>query len=344
MPTSTDASGKHSFFYSPKLSLWRIFRQLLPYLGSSLFIWLLLRQIGFRAVWRLLSSVDMSWLFVGFGWYLLTNILRSYRFGTLLTFGYWKPLRLLPDMILLSFLNNVLPARSGELTFPYLLQRRHNIPLGDGLTYLLIVRIFDLLAVATLFIVFALLERHQLANSVSQALSSVSFLLLPVLLMLAALPWLGSYCLLLGEKLLRLLRLDERQNGQKLLALGQRIVVAMRQVHHADTYSRVFLWSILGWLTTFAWFAAFLRAIHLPTPYPLVIVGATFATISKAIPLVTVGGFGVHEAGWSLGFLLVGMSLETAVASGFAVNMLTLVTSITLTGFTSIWLGKTRQC
>jgi uncharacterized membrane protein YbhN (UPF0104 family) len=69
-------------------------------------------------------------------------------------------------------------------------------------------------------------------------------------------------------------------------------------------------------------------------------VGATFATISKAIPLVTVGGFGVHEAGWSLGFLLVGMPLETAVASGFAVNILTLVASITLTGFTSIWLGK----
>jgi uncharacterized membrane protein YbhN (UPF0104 family) len=102
----------------------------------------------------------------------------------------------------------------------------------------------------------------------------------------------------------------------------------MSQVHHIGTYGQVFFWSILGWLTTFAWFAAFLQAIHVPVRYPLVIVGATLATLSKAIPLVTVGGLGAHEAGWALGFRLVGMPLGMAIASGFAVNVLTLFASL----------------
>ena len=88
-----------------------------------------------------------------------------------------------------------------------------------------------------------------------------------------------------------------------------------------------------GWLTTFAWFTAFLAAINIPVPLPLVIVGAAFATLSKALPLATVGGFGAHEAGWAFGFHLIGMPADLAIASGFAINILTLLASITVTLF-----------
>ncbi|MCP4421639.1 MAG: hypothetical protein GY805_33930, partial [Chloroflexi bacterium] len=185
----------------------------------------------------------------------------------------------------------------------------------------------DLLSVTTLFVVFAFLERSQLEPMAGQVMVGVSLLVLPVLFILAALPWLGSGGLRIVERVLRHFRMDERQCGQWTLAHGGRVVAAMTRAHHARTYGLVFAWSILGWLSTFAWFAAFLQAIHTPVRYPLVIVGATFATISKAIPLLTVSGFGAHEAGWTLGFSLAGMSLETAVASGFAVNILTLLAS-----------------
>ena len=136
---------------------------------------------------------DVRWLLAGFGWYLLTNILRSYRFGTLMAItGILNPLRLLPEMIALSFLNNALPARSGELSFPYLMQRRHNTSVGDSLTFLLIARIFDLLAVSVLFIVFALSEKNRLDLSARQAVTGATLLLLPALLFLVCLPWLGE--------------------------------------------------------------------------------------------------------------------------------------------------------
>jgi hypothetical protein len=303
-------------------------------LGTAVIVWLLLRQIRLADIWGLLVRVDVKWLLAGLGCYLLTNVLRSYRFGTLMGItGARQPLRLLPEMIALSFLNNVLPARSGELSFPYLMQRRHGTPVGDSLTYLLIARIFDLVAVATLFVVFTWLEKSTLTQAAGQAVTGVMLLLLPVLLALACLPWLGERGLRAGEWILDRLNLAERKASQWALNIGRRAVRSMTQVHKVGTYGRVFFWSVLGWLTTFAWFAAFLQAVHVPVRYPLVVVGATLATLSKAIPLVTVGGLGAHEAGWTLGFRLVGMPLATAIASGFAVNILTLLASIIFTGF-----------
>lgn len=319
--------------WHPRLS-WPVVKRLISTLGTALIVWLLLRQIHLTDIWQLLVQVDIKWLLAGFGWYLLTNVLRSYRFGTLMGItGVRQPLRLLPEMITLSFLNNVLPARSGELSFPYLMQRRHGTPVGNSLTYLLVARIFDLIAVSTLFVVFTWLEKSQLTQAAGQAVSGVILLVLPVLLAVACLPWLGKRGLRVAEWILGRLNLAERKGGQWALSIGWRAVSAMSQVHHVETYGRVFFWSILGWMTTFAWFAAFLQAIHVPMRYPLVIVGATFATLSKAIPFVTVGGIGAHEAGWALGFRLTGMPLETAIASGFAVNILTLLASIIFTGF-----------
>lgn len=40
------------------------------------------------------------------------------------------------------------------------------------------------------------------------------------------------------------------------------------------------------------------------------------------------GDFGTHEADWELGFRPVRLLLKTAVASGFAVNILTLLASL----------------
>lgn len=310
------------------LSFWQIGRRLLPYLGSALILWLLLRQIGFQAVWGLLVQVDGRWLLVGWGWYLLTNVCRAYRFGGLLFWpGLVKPLRLVPDMIILSFLNNVLPARMGELLFPVRLQKRHHTPIGQSLALLLLTRLFDFLAVASLFLLFTYLARGQLTAVAQQITLAVITVLAPTLLLLTVLPWLGARGLAFLDWLLRVLGMADHRLSQQLVRFGERVVTAVAQIHHLRIYGKTFGWSLLVWLCTFAWFAAFLQAFDLPTPYPLVVVGATFAVLANAIPFITVGGFGAHDAGWAFGFSLMGMEWETAVTSGFVVNLLTLLTS-----------------
>lgn len=318
-------------------------------LVSALIIWLLLRQIEPATIWQMLIGANGRWLLVGLGFYLLTIVFRAYRFAALMKIkGILAPLHLLPDMVLLSFLNNVLPARGGELSFPFIMRRRHRTPVGDTLTFLLIARIFDLLTVVTLFLVFVGVAQAQLVDifvftsslDTGRMLGAVFMLSLPVLLFLAFLPWLGKYGYQLLGVVLKRLGLADGKLGRWLLKVGKKAVEAMGRVHNRVVYARVFFWSVLGWLTTFAWFAAFMQAIGTPLRYPLVVVGASFATLSKAIPFMTVGGFGAHEAGWSFGFYLVRLPLETAIASGFAVNVLTLLASVLVGGVVLVFLER----
>jgi uncharacterized membrane protein YbhN (UPF0104 family) len=97
------------------------------------------------------------------------------------------------------------------------------------------------------------------------------------------------------------------------------------------------------WLGTFGWFWAFLAAVGIRTKAAEVIVGATFAVLSKAIPFVTVGGLGAHEVGWTVGFMLVGFEKQTAIASGFAVNILTLLASLFFGGLGLAGLALARR-
>lgn len=343
--TSTAQPSFAKHWHSHRQWLKPTSKHLISVLVSALIIWLLLRQIEPATIWRMLIGADGRWLLVGLGFYLLTIVLRAYRFAALMNIkGILAPLHLLPDMIALSFLNNVLPARGGELSFPFIMRRRHGTPVGDTLTFLLIARIFDLLTVITLFLVFAFFLQNQSAlgtGMITKPVLGAAFLfLLPVLLFLAFLPWLGKYGYQLLGVVLKRLGLADGKLGSWLLKVGKKAVEAMGRVHNRTVYSRVFFWSILGWLTTFAWFAAFMQAIGTPLRYPLVVVGASFATVSKAIPFMTIGGFGAHEAGWSFGFYLAGLPLEQAIASGFAVNILTLLASVLVGGVVLVFLKR----
>ncbi|MCP4288474.1 MAG: hypothetical protein GY792_29295, partial [Gammaproteobacteria bacterium] len=118
MRTWPRLSPNHLLHWFRGRPFWQICTRLLPYIGSALIVWLLLRFSSIEAIWQLLSQVDPKWLLAGVGWYFITNICRAYRFGVLLVLPGWRrPLHLIPDMIALSFLNNVLPARAGELLF-----------------------------------------------------------------------------------------------------------------------------------------------------------------------------------------------------------------------------------
>jgi len=315
-------------------------KRFLPYVGGLALIVLLLRQIDPPDVLHLLVGLDLRWLAIGCGWYLLTNGLRAYRFAVLLTMRGWlRPLIMLPEMFALSFLNNVLPARAGELSFPYFLYRRHHVAVGESATVLILARIFDFIAVACLYCAFALLELPNLAVAAARVVGAVAILLLLLTGFLAIAPWLTGRLLGLVRWLVQTNRLAGTRVATHIEQFGQQAFATLARLRHVRTYSLTWVWSLAIWLSTFAWFAAFLRAVGLPERYPLVVVGATFASLAKAIPFITVGGFGAHEAGWTLGFRLTGMATDTAIASGFAVNILTLLVSVVCGGLALIYMA-----
>jgi uncharacterized protein (TIRG00374 family) len=284
--------------------------------------------------------VNLGWLLVACGWYAFTNILRAYRFGVMLELeGRLAPLAILPEMFALSFLNNVLPGRTGELSFPYFMYKRHGMAVGESASSLVAARIFDYVAVAILYVAFTLLELDNLNPNAARVVSAVGILLGISILFLAGAPWFTSVAVGLADRFFGAIHQEESRIARMVEQVGEQAAITFRRMRNVRTYSLTFAWSIAIWLATFAWFASLMQAIGVGRRYPLVVVGSTFASLAKAIPFVTIGGFGAHEAGWTVGYSLTGMDTATAIASGFAVNILTLLMSVAFGALALIYLN-----
>ncbi len=321
----------------------KIAGRVLPYVAGLALVVLLIGQINPSEVTDLLRNAKPRWLAIGFGYYFLTNVMRAFRFGVLLNIpSPLANLRLLPEMFALSLLNSVLPSRTGELSFPYFMQRNHQVPIAESATALLLARIFDYLAVITLFVIFALYELPNLTRNSTLIIWIVVALSIVSSALLIVAPWLSEVLFSLFRRALTILKLNNSPIGVRLLNFGQQVVTALKQMRGLSIYLRTFGWSIGIWLSTFAWFEAFLTAIGMPIRYTIVVVGATFASLAKALPFVTIGGFGAHEAGWSLGFSLTGMESSAAIASGFTINILTFTMSVVSGSVALLWMRFVR--
>ncbi|MFQ6059240.1 MAG: flippase-like domain-containing protein, partial [Anaerolineae bacterium] len=314
-------------------------RRALPVLLTLGLIALLLSQISPWDVIALLAHLSYPWVGAGVLCYVATNAVRTLRFATLVRSRPLRLPRLLVTTFALSMFNNILPARSGELSFIYLLGRHHGVPSGEATATLIIARIFDYLTVAALFITVALASLTHLPSYAVQVISLVLLFLILSLAVLGSLAWLGRRSLGLLRRLLKGLR--DRPLAASALQVGEGIVRSFETIPSLRTYLLVSLLSLLAWLGTFAWFYCFLASVGVPTGLSQTIVGATFAVLTKALPFVTVGGLGTHEAGWTVGFMLVGFDKGTAISTGFAVNILTLLSSLVF-GLGGLGLWKWR--
>jgi uncharacterized protein (TIRG00374 family) len=311
-------------------------KRILPFVLTLLIVGGLLSQISVRDVVGLLSSISYRWVLVGLACYLVTNVFRAFRLQVLLPDQTTQLLNLLSISVAQSMFNNILPARLGELSLVYLLNKYEAIPLDRATVALIVARVFDYLAVAAIFVVAAMVSVRNLPqNAANFIFAAITVMLLSVVILLSA-AWWGRGLVLVQWLLGRLGVVRHRLVVSGLQKMHQ-VVEAFELVTSPIRYLLVFGWSLFVWCGTFAWFYAFLRSMHIQVVVDSLVVGSTFAVLSKAVPFISVGGLGAHEAGWTVGFMLVGFDKTTAISSGFAVNILTLLSSLAL-GPWGLWI------
>lgn len=322
---------------------WRLVRSWAPWLFTALMVWFFVAQVDIADVGPVLEHFSWPWFLAGLGCYIATNLLRAWRTWLFLGQSRSELPLLLPVSFVVSLANNALPARMGEVAYVYFVNRLLKTGVGSTTAGLIAIRIFDYLTVASMFLAAWVAA----AGTLSLAGQQVALLTVPILLaglaLLAALPWIGDRLLAIGLRLLswvRLGRLVDRVGRE-----GLRAVETLRLLRAPLLYLRMVGTSLGIWVFTYLWFLCFLIACNFPTTFGLVVFGATFAVLTKAIPLASIGGFGTHEAGWTIGFMLVGFQLPAAILSGFAVNVLTLAVSA-LFGFPALlllaWFDRRR--
>ena len=333
-----------------KIAASPLIKSILSAVFTGMIVVLLLTQISPADVWHLLTEAALPWIALGVLLYFVNNIGRAIRLRILLPNQNTQFYKVLLIVNAYTMFNYILPVWMGEVSLLYFLKKYEDVSLDKGGAALVVGRIMDYLAVAVLFIIGAWLLRGQLlaanATLTTTILEAALVIILAAIIVLVALVWGGQQAVKLTEGLMQRLGLRAFAPVKFTLKALDKIVAAFAAIHSFRRYLLAFGWSFCLWVTIFTRFYAFMRGIGIKATLLETVVGSTFAVISKSIPFLTFGGIGTHEAGWTIGFVLVGFDKTTAISSGFAVNILTLLTTI-LIGAASLamlrFINKRRQ-
>jgi uncharacterized membrane protein YbhN (UPF0104 family) len=282
---------------------------------------LLFTQISLRDLFALLKRADHRWIFLAVLGYLLAISFRALRCRWLI---HSKDVPLL-DLFRISVVYHlslmVLPSKLGELSYPYLLNKLNGITLIAS-------RIYDFFTLLVIFF-FAFIEFQGLfhANPVL------------MILLIALLTGFTFFVFFYMSDLLKLLSkglgkashglgLSRRQSVQWSLSKIDTIADDFYAIKARRTYLPVVLASMASWGFSYWMFYAFLRGFGVSTPFMKVVFGSTIAIVANALPISGLGNWGVLEAGWTAGFILVGLSKVDAITTGFGFHIFIFLTAV----------------
>jgi len=208
-----------------------------------------------------------------------------------------------------NLLNNLLPMRTGELSFPVLMSRYFAVPTLRSMPALLWFRLLDLHSLG----IFALLAFQGMLWSWQWSLIAV-VLWLP-------LPWLAFH--FSG----RWRRWLSHQDRGPLQQLAGRLLLGLPQ--KPASFWRSWAWTLINWLVKLGAFAWVLR-LFIDIGYPAALLGTIAGDLTSVLPIHGVAGAGTYEAGVVAGLLPYGVAAQPALAA--AVNLHLFLLGSTLAG------------
>ncbi len=284
-------------------------RTALGLLITLVFLVVVDRTVGWQRIWSPWTALSPAAIALALGLLLVSYLLRALR---LYDYFHGEMAGCLPLTLRLTLwhnlFNNLLPMRSGELSFPVLMSRYFGIAAIRSLPALLWFRLLDL---HTLLL---------LAGIAALGLLQAPAWLLALWLAWLPLPWLAYRAgLWLTPRL--------HDDGH-----GWRAALA-RALGHLPTTPRAlwrsWAWTLINWLTKLAVFT-WLLSRFAPLPAPAALLGAVGGELSSVLPVHGLAGFGTYEAGVVAGLAL--WSREFGDHLGAAVNLHLFLLGATLLG------------
>lgn len=270
------------------------------------------------APWRQLSGTSLLTALTLVGVSHLLRAARVYDYFRTYTRGQFP--QCLKVVLQHHFLNNLLPMRSGELSFPLFMSRYLEIPVQRSVPALAWFRFLDLHTIIGLAALVA-----------AQYFLSSWWLLLILLLL-----WLGFPILIIRTT--RKLKAALSGSRSKLVSRVHVLLSGLPQSR--GIFYRSWLWTMINWivkLSVFAWLMGQFGEVSFQAAW----VGATVGDLTSVLPFHGIAGAGTYEAGVVAGLAPYGLAPESALP--LAVNLhLFILASSALLGFIA-WLMPARS-
>jgi len=237
-------------------------------------------------------------------------LLGSYAVRTIRIQDYFRPatsgrfLRAFRLVLLHNLLNNLLPMRSGEASFPVLMRSGFRVPFKRSIPALVFLRVLDLHFVVLLGLAVFFWSRLGLV--------------LILVLLVAPFPFL----LWRTQKWLE----GKFQGGKgRLASLGREVIQGLPS--SPGLFWRTWFWTGANWSVKLLVLGWILQAFS-PMPFSSALVGSTTGELSSVLPFHGVAGAGTYEAGVLAGLVPLGIEMGTAFKGAVNLHLFILGVSI----------------
>jgi hypothetical protein len=224
-----------------------------------------------------------------------------------------------------NFFNQIMPARTGELTFVYYLKKIGAIDISKGLHILVVTRIFDFIVISAFFICSIILY-FGAKTSLALVILGAVFLVISIIT-LFNLKWLVIWSGKLFHVLTERLRLQQKPLIGRILGKIDVVVAEFSSFKAGRFVPMLALTSMLTWSTLYFLFYLTIRSFGIDIGIIQSVAGSTGGVLTNVLPINSFGSFGTLEVGWTGGFMLVGMNEHDAIFTGFGYHVISFFAS-----------------
>jgi len=303
----------------------------------------LFTQISIKDLYTLLKSMDPFWAILGSTGYFLAVLFRALRYKWLI---HSRDIPLSELFRISTFYHlslMVLPSKLGELSYPYLLNKISGMSMTEGMASLIASRVYDFFIFLMIFLFASIgFQSFFKINFFFVILLSVFLIGLTLLLFF----YMSDFLRLFSNFMGRISRWAGAKNSKPFQWIQRKIHEIAEDfyaIKARKTYFPVTVTSLVTWITIYWMFYAFLRGFGIEISFLKVVFGSTIAVLANALPISGIGNWGTLEIGWAAGFLMVGLSKEKAIATGFGVHIVIFVVCTTMAFISWVTLNLHRK-
>jgi glycosyltransferase 2 family protein len=314
-------------------------------------LFLFFRGMDWKALGAALRSAHPGFLLAVAGVTVVTYVTRAWRWGYLLAPLAKVPLKDLFSATVVGFMTGLVVPRAGEVVRPYLVGRRHGVPISAAFASIILERLVDLITVLLLFGAYLYVlpmpeaqTRGPLLGVLKAAGAVAGLAALAVLALLFAFRLRGDRAMVLVDRLLKPLptRLASAAS-HGFRAFGDGLAVLQASGAHLLA---IFGQSLLLWLCIDLTMYLNNRAFGLDLPFHSTFLLIGFLTVGVAIPTPgMVGGF--HESYLLALTQAYGVDKGVAAAAGITAHALSnlpvLVLGLIFIGREGLTFGKVAE-
>ncbi len=307
--------------------------------GFGIFlVWYLLNQVEVSRIYEAFLGMYRPTMALGLTMMFFDGFLRGYRSKILIGSDRIR----LIDLFFVSHLRNafnmVLPARTGELSYVYVLKKKFQFPIGIGASTLAVGLIFDLVIVFSLIIISIII-----VGIGRYAISSGTVMAIAAALLAASLGLLFFLSRLVGLAIRVIHWLLAKTNWQKnkvvdylytkLVETNQNI----KAIQARKIYGRVYVLSVVIRIVKFSIYYFMIHALMQPMGYDFaqlnywaIFLATAAAEISAVLPTHALAGLGTYEFAFVAVFTMLGFREDIAIIVGFNYHIINLLFTVLL--------------